>query len=726
MELKAKDAVPQTYLDWFKADLRHAEEWRKEAKTDYEFRDGKQYTDEEEAMLESQGRPPIIFNGICSIIDAVSGQEISSRQEVQYIPREPNDQVPTELLTSASKWFRDRADADDNDSEAFRDTLTAGMGWTETRLDYEDNPDGDLRDDRLDPFEMVWDYNARKNNIIDANRVWRVRRLPIEEARAFAESMGVTGFSDDDLNADWAASAVWEGTGPHISTPVRDRTRANANGTGDLDEAVIVHCQWIEREPVWRVPVPGGEGKDFNAEEYEAFKAKWPEMMGTPFDEAALGVRKRKRKVRYQAYLGSVVLKVMPTACPDHFNFKCITGKRDQIKGQFYGLVRVMRDPQAWSNKLYSQILHIINSSAKGGIIAEHGAFDDDTQAEESWARNDRITWAKNGAISGERPKWAEKPVAQIPPALQYLMQVAGDSIRKVSGVNLELLGQREADQAGVLEYQRRQAGLTILQPLFDNLKAYRREQGELILWYIQNDLSDGRKIRIIGKEDAPGIPLMKEATLEYDIIVSDAPTSPNQKEKNWQMITQMLPVIKDMLTPDVMLTLAEDSPLPTRIIKKLQKLTEQAAQGPMAQLEQRMKVLEAQVLESKDALQKAQANKANADAQAAMQGDGTDPQAEMALKQQESAGKLQLKGAETAANIQLQREKAAAEIGLQREKQAGDMALQENAAFADQQLKAQQAASDLGLRASTASADIAIKDRTAKAAANRKPAKPK
>ena len=202
MDLKAKDAIPQTYLDWFKADLRHVEEWRKEAQRDYDYRDGRQYTDDEIRVLEDQSRPPIVFNRIGAIIDAVSGQEISNRQEVRYIPRvgttatrpveqsqppppggvsgppeagpgqsmggmpgnvPPPQQSPqtediggdveaTDLATSASRWFRDQADADDNDSEAFRDTISCGMGWTETRLEYEDNPDGALKVDRLDPF----------------------------------------------------------------------------------------------------------------------------------------------------------------------------------------------------------------------------------------------------------------------------------------------------------------------------------------------------------------------------------------------------------------------------------------------------------------------------------------------------------------------------------------------------------------------------------------------
>ena len=742
MDIKAKDPIPERFREWFRADLRHANEWRKEAQLDYDYRDGRMWSDDDKQILEDRGQAPIVFNGIASIIDAVSGQEISNRQEVRYIPREQGDSQANELLTSAALWFRDRADADDNDSEAFRDTLTGGMGWTETRLEHEDNPDGDLRDDRIDPFEMVWDYNARKNNIVDATRIARVRCLPIAEARAFAASLGIEGVEDEDLHAEWAADAVWDGKdSPHVAEAVRDRMAGNRDATGELKEAVFVHLQWIEREDVWRVPMPSPDGQvkpqDMSAAEYEAFKAQGKErgVEITEETEQALGIRKRKKKVRYQAFLGNIVLKVMPTACPDHFNFKCITGKRDQTKGQFYGMVRAMRDPNDWENKLYSQILYIINSSAKGGIVAERGVFDNDADAEESWARQDRITWAKAGTL-GQNPRLQPKPVAQVPTALQYLLDYAANIKYKVSGVNLEFLGMRDAEQAGVLEYQRRQAGLIILQVYFDNLKAYRREQGELILWYIQNDLSDGRLVRIVGKQRAEYVPLVKEADLEYDIIVDDAPTSPNQKEKNWQLITQMLPIIKDMLTPDVMLILAEHSPLPSDIIQKLQEASEQASQSPQAQLQERMGQLEAAVLETKAMLQAAQAEKAKADAQKALTEQPTDPNAELAVKEAETAGKLALKQQETQASIALKQQEQAGNQALRREEmvfdqsmraseQAQDQALRTQAAHQDMAIRERTTDADLALRERSATADIAMKDKAAKAAAKRQPTKP-
>src|SRR6185312_14295444 len=105
--------------------------------------------------------------------------------------------------------------------------------------------------------------------------------------------------------------------------------------------------------------------------------------------------------------------------------------------------------------------------------------------------------------------------------------------IRDTTGINLELLGLVEKEQPGILEHQRKQAGMTVLAGLFDALRRYRKDQGRLLLWYIQSFLSDGRLVRIGGQEQARYVPLVRQPGLvEYDVIVDDTPNSPNLKER--------------------------------------------------------------------------------------------------------------------------------------------------------------------------------------------------
>src|SRR5436190_990043 len=97
--------------------------------------------DYEKQELRDMNRPIIVMNRVEPIIDSVSGSEVANRQEVQFIPRQQGAVQVNEVLTSAAKWFRDQCDAEDEESDAFREMVVCGMGWTETRLDYEDDPD---------------------------------------------------------------------------------------------------------------------------------------------------------------------------------------------------------------------------------------------------------------------------------------------------------------------------------------------------------------------------------------------------------------------------------------------------------------------------------------------------------------------------------------------------------------------------------------------------------
>src|SRR5262249_2067177 len=130
--------------------------------------------------------------------------EVANRHETEFVPRTQGDVKANELLTSAAKWFRQQCDAEDEESDAFRDTVVCGMGWTETRLDYEDNPKGEPKVDRIDPLQMVRDSSAKKRNLRDMRRVFHIRRdVPLDEARALCPGDAKRPFSDADYNASW-------------------------------------------------------------------------------------------------------------------------------------------------------------------------------------------------------------------------------------------------------------------------------------------------------------------------------------------------------------------------------------------------------------------------------------------------------------------------------------------------------------------------------------------
>jgi hypothetical protein len=578
---------------WFHEDRDHCESWHRAAREEFDFVAGHQWKTDDKIELERQGRTPLVMNRAATIIDSVVGSEVANRQEVRFLPRTDDDAPQNELLTEAGRWFRDECDADHEESGAFSDMVQVGMGWTETRIDYESNPDGDPKVENTSPLEMFWDNASRKANLTDARRFWRVRcEVPLDEA------LGMFPDAEPEaIHAAWAKEAG-EDEG-ELSLDERPRYRDTDHDGGDHDGppsmVTIVQVQWFEREPFYRgvlTDPASGQSKtvELSPEEHataeDAAKANGAKYRGF----------KQYRKVWYQAFLGADWLqKPEPMMDPQGrpapgASFHCVTGKLDKTRGHFYGLVRAMRDPQQYANKWLSQAMHILNASAKGGWFAEYGAFEDPAQAQRDIARPDAITFVKNGALSGEKIK--EKPQAQFPAAFMQMTEFAVSAIRDTTGVNAEVLGMREADQAASLEAQRTKAATTILQPLFDSLRRYRKLQGRYMLYLITGFLSDGRLVRIAGDDAAQYVPLIRqEDTIAYDVIVDEAPTSANNKEMIWAMLMQFLPAIKDSIPPQVMLTLLQYSPLPASAVAKITQAAKEAAQDPAAQQQQQIQI---------------------------------------------------------------------------------------------------------------------------------------
>ncbi|WP_429138171.1 portal protein [Bartonella heixiaziensis] len=571
-------------VSWYKEDVEHVNKWREHAREDFRFYNGDQWNEADLAALKEQRRPVMTFNRIAPLVNAVVGSERNNKREVQFIPRQVGKALPSELLTGAAEWFRDMAHAEYADSDAFQDAVICGMGWTDTRLDYENSFDGEPVITRLDPLKMVWDSAAVQPNLTDAQRLWYVDRKPLEVAKQMFPKAHWT-----ELSADWARDgSSHEGVHHNDLDYYSDEKGIDVENGRRM--VTLVECRWFESERYYKAPdLETGELRDYSEEEFKQFQCMMPNIQGTAFN----------KKVVRRAFLGRKLLESpdQPLVPAGQLGWECITGYFDKIERQFYGVVRPTKDPQRWANKYFSQVMYILNSQSKGGIMAESGAFKDEREAAKSLSRSDSITWVKPNALA--QGKIQPKPVAQFPTGFFQLFNEAKEAINQVTGLSPEFIGTREVSQAGVLEAQRRQSSLNLLACLFDGLRLYRKRQGKIILHLIQNYLSDGRLVRISGEENAQYIPLTREevTSVEYDIVVDDAPTSPNEKERTFGIITQLLPLLQNAITPDIMLDLLRYSPLPASLLNRVSEKFQQQQMAQQQQMnpEQEMKLQEKQ-----------------------------------------------------------------------------------------------------------------------------------
>jgi hypothetical protein len=689
------DELVKQINDSYKRSRESSRGWRKENRDLHNFRSGHQWSEEDKAILEEQGRPPVVFNRAGTIIDAVIGNEISNRQDIRFFPRTTDDSQLTQIATEAVRWVRNECNAEDEESDAFEDTLIGGMGWIETSIDYDENGEPIIVMNRVDPVEMYWDQNARKHNLEDRKYQIREKWMPMDEAKAMWPTIA-------DLKPA-------EGLAPELDDEIRNADppfyERESTGFDKREKQVrVLEYQIIEMETVFRVQNPlNDKVESINENQLKKLNKRFPDLK----------YARIKKPHCYRAYIiGDTLLEKGDGPDKCRFNYQCITGKRDNKDNTFYGLMRGIKDPQEWANKFFSQILHIINSNSKGGFFFEDGALANEQQAREDLSRPDGLVKLKPNGLQ----KIKERQMFQFPAGIDRMLEFAITSIRDVPGVNLELLGSANREQAGVVESQRSRQALAVLAPMFSNLRRYRKNEGKTLLYFIREYIPEGRLIRVVGEDGMKVIPLMKDPmSAEYDVIVEQSPSSPNMKTEAWVALRDVLPILQaaGMQPPN---EIVDVLPLPESIT---QKWKESIKNGPPPEIKQQMDQMNQEIQKLQQENQQLQSG-----AQVKMMGMQMDQQMqdknlqlqaqrlqeETAMRMEQMNQTHQMKMHEMQMDAQLKREQMKMDLEIEQERLMSDMNMKMEISRSEALMKSDSHAKECEMKKEMAMMDMSMR----------------
>ncbi len=266
----------------------------------------------------------------------------------------------------------------------------------------------------------------------------------------------------------------------------------------------------------------------------------------------------------------------------------------DSMKWKLQSYVRCMLDPQQEVNKRRSQITDITDSQINSGWQAEEGSQVDPDALYGSG--QGKVLWHKKNAPAAQKIE-----ATNIPAGLFQVIQMIDKDIMEIPGGNSEMFGAPEHDNmeiSGILSKLRTGAGLTILQPIFDNLRFAKKLLGQKLVKLIQKNYSPQKVKKIIKKEPTPEF--YSRDFGKYDCVPTEGILTDTQKQMYFTQLLFMKKSFPDCPIPwDVILEAApmENKDKVIDRIKQAEQSQQKTEQMQMAMQMLTMKLGQSKVL---------------------------------------------------------------------------------------------------------------------------------
>lgn len=579
-------------------------------------------------IIPSRGKvKEVSFNSVKPYVNSIVGFMAQNRRKPDYQAKVPDSQeqlVLSDYLNGYSDYIRENTNADQVETRQDMDLITGGVGVTDTAITLKSgnptrDPNGEAIVERVDPLHCGWDPEARETNLLDSNWVYRAKDYDIEEAEELfdaEEEDFEAADTDDDVSYEFnPGGGIQDKIGYEWASPERKMIR-------------VYFYQWFDVETFYRIENPIYTMRD---REQALMMAQDLQMVSNDedmfsFDPSAeilvitKDVRKtvkdifelyglkfnpvsEKRKIYYTAVIsGQKVFAAYKSPSQQGFSMKFKTGDWDDVDKIWTGIVASLRDPQRYYNSSLTKLLLIIASNSKGGVLYESDAVDDIREFEARYAMHDAAIPVRPGALGAGKIR--DKATPQLNTGYEGIIELSSSAMGKVSGIDESFFGViAGGNETAMLQRQRIKQAMTTLACYFDAAALYAKEQARMMISYMRL-LAESSRGSLFRTYDDDGQPIFEQLLSdyfvdEYDIVISEAPETPLQKEYYTQTLMslgQSMQAIGDPRYLQIYAAAIRYMPIPARDKNAIiEILTGQQQIDPaiVEQLQQRIQQLE-------------------------------------------------------------------------------------------------------------------------------------
>lgn len=494
---------------------------------------GDQWDEADLSALEAQGRPALTINTILPTVNTVLGEQSTRRADVRFKPRRNGDSDVANTLTKLYMQIADNNKLDWVEQQVFSDGLIMdGRGFFDVRMDFSDHVEGEIRIMAKDPLDILVDPDAKDYDPKTWNEVFETKWMTLDEIEELygkkkAEELRFIAENGNSFGRD---SIEYEETRYGDLDQTDDYFGAGI--PGDEEYRNVRALRVIERQHrrMHRVdcyvdPLTGDQ-RDVPESWSDAKAKKFAKQHSLDI------ISKVKRRVRWTVTCDKVVLHDDWSPYDD---FTVVPYFAYFRRGRPFGMVRNLLSPQEQLNKIASQELHIVNTTANSGWVVESGSLVGMTadDLEEHGAETGLVLEYNRGSNPPSKI-----PPNQIPTGLDRISQKAALNIKTISGINDSMLGSDSAEVSGVAIQAKQNRGVIMIQVPLDNLRKARHYLAEKVLNLIQRFYTEQRIIMITNEDDplqprepmiinemTPEGRIVNDLTLgEYDVVIATAP----------------------------------------------------------------------------------------------------------------------------------------------------------------------------------------------------------
>jgi hypothetical protein len=498
--------------------------------TGFAFYAGNQWSADDLAKLQREGRPALTINLILPIINLLSGIQRQGRQDVSVVARKGGLKPLASVFTQVLRHCLDITEADYELADMFTDGIIGGKGWLKMSIDYTDDPiHGDIALKKVSPFSVREDPDAREYDLNRSGKFviadeWMDKEallLNFPDKRADIEAGG--------LNIDTASGDVI--------------------GEGDAARWRVRECWWksFENRLVLIDTVTGtmkSVGADTRiARAIAAASDRWA------VKEWVVAVLNKT------VTAGNLVLEDISNPFGESAQFPLYRFCPMWVDGGAMGVIENMIGPQQEVNKRRSQALHNLNQAANSGFKVKKALNNYDKYIAKFGSKPGIVLDESKAGGSIERIEPAPLSAGHIQAA-----SLSADDMKEISGANPDLMGQfiENYSESGKAIELRQAQGMKVVEVMFDNFSRTQKliANGLVDMVRFAGVYSDSEIRQIASEENVNvDISLMKNKRFGmYGIKVKSSSSSPTAQYADFMSILEIAKMYPEQIPPEVVI----------------------------------------------------------------------------------------------------------------------------------------------------------------------------